>query len=270
MFISLTVLMLLLGNRLFRGNSEVGIREEKLESQSKAPAAAGSLIIALGGGCGGAVIAYGITGSAVFALLGLSGGYLAVKWMKEKRERDRLELLSNQYPDVLSQLESATHGSLNLYQALEDVTPNLPRPARDIFYDVLRRVRTGENLAEALEKTINTTGWTDLRNLLLGFKLSNSMGIDFRLICRHALEAHYEKESSRGQVRGAVAQNMMTLKFLSVLPFFVVGAARAIAPDFTAPLFSTFEGNVIFIICVVVILYGNIAAKRMVYRTLKV
>jgi len=216
------------------------------------------------------VVAYGITGAWFYAFIGLGGGYLALKWLKEKHENNRMELLHSQYPEVLSQLESATVGKLNLYQALEELTPNLPRPARDVFYDVLRMVRTGDTLPDALEKVIIKTGWQDLKGLLLGFKLSGSMGIDLGIICKYSLEAHYEKESIRGQVKGAIAQNMMTLKLLSFLPFFVIGTARSIAPDFTAPLFTTFEGNVFFILCAAMILAGNVVAKRMVFKTLNV
>lgn len=266
----LSLLILLFGGKLFRNTGNVRFKDEKLEASQAAPMMVSNMFVAVAGGGGGMVIAYGITGSWLYAFLGLTGGYWAVKWLKEKQENDRRELLRSQYPDVLSQLESATYGSLNLYQALEDITPNLPRPARDIFYDILRMVRTGDNLAAALEKIIVNTGWKELQGLLLGFKLSSSMGIDFGAICKHSLEAHYEKESARGQVRGAIAQNMMTLKLLSILPFFVIGAARAVAPDFTAPLFATFEGNVFFILCAVVIFTGNIVSKRMVLRTLDV
>ncbi|MCL2766485.1 MAG: type II secretion system F family protein [Peptococcaceae bacterium] len=266
----LSLLILLFGGRLFRSTGSVGYKDEKLEANQGAPLLVSNMFVAIVGGSGGMIIAYGITGSMLYAFLGLTTGYWAIKWLKEKQENDRRELLRSQYPDVLSQLESATYGNLNLYQALEDITPNLPRPARDIFYDILRRVRTGDNLATALEKTIGSTGWKELNGLLLGFKLSSSMGIDFGAICKHSLEAHYVKESARGQVKGAIAQNMLTLKLLSILPFFVIGAARAVAPDFTAPLFTTFEGNIFFFLCVIVILAGNVVSKRMVLRTLDI
>jgi len=266
----LSVLVLLFGKRLFNGAGNVRYKDEKLEMSRGAPVAVSSLLIALAGGFGGMIAAYGVTGSWLYAVIGLSGGYLAIKWLKDKRAINRMELLRSQYPDVLSQLESATFGSLNLYQALEDITPNLPRPARDIFYDILRSIRTGDNMSGALEKAIGKTGWKELNGLLLGFKLSSSMGIDFGIICKHSLEAHYEKESTRGQVKGAIAQNMLTLKLLSFLPFFVIGTARAVAPDFTAPLFTTFEGNVFFIFCAAMILAGNVMSKRMVLKTLNV
>lgn len=266
----LSLLVLLFGRKVLKSNGSVRYKDERLEIDQGAAATVSNLLVALAGGCGGLIVAFGITGSWFYSILGLSGGYIAIKWLKEKRENDRMELLRGQYPDVLSQLESATHGNLNLYQALEDITPNLPRPARDIFYDVLRRVRTGDNISAALEKTINKTGWKDLNGLLLGFKLSGSMGIDFGMICKHSLEAYYEKESTRRQVKGAIAQNILTLKLLSLLPFFVIGTARAAAPDFTAPLFTTFAGNVFFVICVFMILTGNIVTKRMVLKTLEV
>ena len=265
----LSFLFLLLGRRILKSNS-VRYKDEKLEVNQGAPVLVSRQLVLIGGALGGMVLGYGITGSLIYAVVGLSGGFLAVRWLKEKQESDRMELLRSQYPDVLSQLESATQGNLNLYQALEDITPNLPRPARDVFYDTLRLIRTGDNLADALEKTIAKTGWKDLNGLLVGFRLSGSMGIDFAGICKYALEAYYEKESARGQIRSAIAQNMMTMRLLSVLPFFVVGIARATSPSFTEPLFTTLGGNVFFVVCVLMIICGNVVTKRMVNNTLNV
>lgn len=269
LLVGLSIIILILGSKISTGrNRSVRFKDEKLEMDKGAQTPASNLLIALAGSIGGAGITYGITGSFILAILGLSGGFFAVKWLQAKRERDRLELLKSQYSDVLTQLGAATTGSLNAYQAVEDAVPNLPRPARDVFYEVLGRVRTGENMGDALEKVAADTGWTELKNLALGFRLNARMGIDLSMICSHSLEAHYEKESAQGQIKGAISQNIMTLKVLSGLPFFVVGIARAVSPEFAAPLFNTLEGMIFFVICTCMIVLGNMVAKKMIYRTL--
>ncbi len=269
LLISLAVILLLLGPKIFRGkNRSVRFKDEKLELEKTAQAPASNLLVALAGSIGGAGVAYAVTGSPLLAGLGLSGGFFILRWLQAKRERDRLELLKSQYTDVLTQIGAATAGALNAHQSLEDSVPNLPRPARDVFYEVLSRTRTGDNPGDALDAVAAETGWHDLKNLALGFRLNASMGIDLSLICFHALEAHYEKESVQGQIKGAISQNVMTLKVLSGLPFFVVGMARVVSPEFAAPLFSTLEGIVFFMICTGMIFLGNVLAKRMIYRAL--
>jgi len=272
LFISLAVLLLVLGSKIsLVPKKEVKITDQHIEVSDGKTAKNNTSLIILLGSIIGAVLAYAITGNLLLTLLGLSGGYFALKWAKAKRERERLELLQSQYPDVLSQLEAATAGSLNSYQALEDAVPNLPRPARDVFYEVLTMTRvSGVNVSDALEKAADETGWQDLRNLAMGFRLSTNMGINLSTICKHLLESNYEKESYRGQIRGSVSQNIMTIRVLSGLPFFVIGVARITSPEFAEPLFNTPEGVVFFLICVGMIAAGNIVAKKMIYRTMGV
>ncbi|MFZ5650949.1 MAG: type II secretion system F family protein, partial [Bacillota bacterium] len=76
------------------------------------------------------------------------------------------------------------------------------------------------------------------------------------------------RESFRGIVSAAVAQNMMTLKVLTALPFVFVGLARVMAPGFTAPLFQTLEGAFIFIVATAWIMAGNVITRRMIKNTL--
>jgi Flp pilus assembly protein TadB len=265
--ISLSVLALILGPKFTARQKTVRLKDEKLESAG-AKAAASDLIYIIAGCIGGAGAAYAVTGSPLFTLLGFSGGFFVLQWIQKRRKQNMVDLLRSQYPEILSQIESASHGGLSAHQAFEDAVPNLPRPGKDVMYDVLRRVRTGEQIYDAMDTVIEETGWKELKTLSLGFKLNSSMGIDIGHICSHALEAHYDKESQQGQIRGAISQNMSTLKILSGLPFFVVGAARLASPEFTAPLFDTLAGGIFFMVCVGAIVLGNILARGMVRKTL--
>lgn len=268
--IGLAIIYLLLGPKLLKHRAKsVRLKDEKLHNAKGAKSSSSDQIIIFAGSIGGAGIAYAITGNLFFTLIGLSGGYFSLKWLHKKREDNRRELLRKQFPDILSQLEAATGGNLNTYQALEDAVPNLPRPARDVFFEVLRRVRTGETLADAMDTVIAETNWKDLKILSLGFRLNSRMGINVSKICSHALESYYEQEGQRGQIRGTIAQNMMTLRVLSGLPFFVVGLARVVSPEFAAPLFQTLEGGIFFAVCVGMIVIGNVVAKKMITTTLE-
>ncbi|WP_031516983.1 type II secretion system F family protein [Desulfofalx alkaliphila] len=265
----LAVLFLLLGDRLLTSKAvAVRLKDEKIEAKEATKSSA-DLLVVLAGSVIGAGVAYAITGNLFFTVLGLSGGYFALKWMQKKRDESRRELLRQQYPDVLSQLSAATSGTLNPYQALEDTVPNLPRPARDIFYDVLRRTRTGDTTAKALDDVIERTGWEDLRTLSLAYRLHHSMGIDIDRICDYSLEAYYDQANKQGQIKGAISQNLAAIKILTGLPFLVIGIARVLSPDFTAPLFNTFEGCVFFMLCIAMIVLGNMIARKMIMKTME-
>lgn len=261
---ALAVFWMVAGKQIKLQGRSVRLKDEAVETRKRTGMSAQDRLIIIAGGVavGGAALA--ITGTWYYALLGLGGGAFVSKWWKKKQEEDWMDLLKSQFIDVLGQMESAMYGGLNPYQALEDAIPNMPRPARDVFYEVLRRTRTGDTLVQALEAIRKETGWEDLKVLSMGMSLYNRVGCDLGQIFRHAMESYEEKESFRSVIAAAVAQNMMTLKVLTALPFFFVGFARAIAPGFADPLFHTVEGSLAFITATTWIILGNIFTRKMV------
>ncbi|MFZ5648173.1 MAG: type II secretion system F family protein, partial [Bacillota bacterium] len=181
---------------------------------------------------------------------------------------ERMDLLKTQFVDVLGQLESALYDGMNPYQALEDAIPNMPRPARDVFYEVLKRVRTGDTLAKAVDDVRKETGWEDLKVLSIALGLYNRVGGDLGEICKHTMESYEDKESFRSIVSAAVSQNIMTMKVLTALPFLFIGLARLMAPGFTDPLFGDVVGWMVFIMITAWIALGNIITRKMIKKAL--
>ncbi|MCL6612981.1 MAG: hypothetical protein K6T66_15730, partial [Peptococcaceae bacterium] len=102
----------------------------------------------------------------------------------------------------------------------------------------------------------------------IGMSLYSRVGCDLGEICRHAMESYEDRESFRGMVSAAVAQNMMTLRVLTALPFLFVGFARVMAPGFADPLFNTVEGALVFALATAWIILGNLITRRMIKNTL--
>jgi Flp pilus assembly protein TadB len=265
---ALAVFYALTGSRMAVRPRSVRLEDEKIETRQGSGKSSRDILITTAGGvvCGGTALA--VTGAWYFAVLGMGGGIFILKWWKKRQEEERMELLKSQFVDVLGQLESAMFGGLNPYQALEDAVPDMPRPARDVFYEVLRRTRTGDTLVRALEAVRKETGWEDLKVLSVGMALYNRVGCDLGEICRHAMESYEDRESFRSTVSAAIAQNMMTLKVLTALPFVFTGFARVMAPGFADPLFRTAEGSFTFILASLWIIAGNIFTRNLVKRTL--
>ena len=264
----LAVFWALTGNKIsFSRVRTIKLSDERIETREKVGKSSQDKLIMIAGGVVLGGVALAITGKWYFGLIGLSMGSLVLKWRKKMQEDDRMELLRTQFIDVLGQLESATYGGMNPYQAMEDAVPNMPRPARDVFYEINRRTRTGDTLSQAIEAVRVETGWDDLKNLSIALRLYNRVGVDLAETCRYSMEAYEDKESFRSIIGAAVAQNMMTLKVLTALPFCFVGLARIMAPGFTDPLFNTFEGNLVFFMASLWIIYGNIFTRRIIKKS---
>lgn len=244
----------------------VSVREEwALEHAKKNPLQKALHVLAAGIGC--ALGAYGVTGQAHFAALGLLGGYFVAGALEKRKEKARRELLRAQYGQVLSALASGMQGSLSHYQVLEDITPSLPKPARDVFEEVLRRTRTSATLAQAVKEVAEITGWDDLKSLAMAFRLYDATGCNLVEVLSHLSEAVRERESDRRYVSAVTAEIRTTGMILSALPFVLMGAARALAPEFSRPLFETTGGNLVIVFCAIMVFFGNRVIGRMVQKS---
>ena len=264
---AVAVFYMVVGNKVFFQSRSVRYKDQRIET-GETKKSSQDVFVSLAGAVICAGVAYAVTGTWYYTLAGLSGGCFALKWRQAKQENDRRELLRSQFADVLGQFESAAFGGLNPYQAVEDAVPDMPRPARDVFYEILRRTRAGDTLAQAIEVVRKQTGWNDLKILSVGMTLYNRVGCDLGTICRHALEVAEEKERARGVIAAAIAQSAMTIKVLTALPFIILGALRTMSPAFAEPLFHTMEGNIVFMFSISWVILGNIVTKRMISSVL--
>lgn len=269
LLIALATFFLITGKNIKLRTRMVRLKDEEVETRNKAVKSRQDRVVTVVGGVIVAGLAYAISGVWYYGTAGLFSGVFVFNWWKRKQETERMELLRSQFIDVLGQLESAMYGGLNPYQALEDSVPNMPRPAKDVFYEILRRVRTGDTLVRAIDIVRKDVGWEDLKVLSIGISLYNRVGCDLGEICRHAMDSQEDRESFRSVVAASVAQNIMTLKVLTVLPFLFVGLARVMAPDFAHPLFYTLEGTLVFIAATLWIVMGNYYTRRMIKNTLE-
>jgi tight adherence protein B len=213
-----------------------------------------------------ALAAYGVTGQLHFAALGLFGGYFAANALIRRREKAREDALRAQYGRILTALASALQGGLGLYQALEDITPSLPEPGRNIFVEILSRARTGSTVLQAVRDVARVTGWRDLDSLAMAVRLYETTGCDLVRVFNYLSDAVRERESDRKYVSAVTAEIRTTASVLSVLPFVLIGAARVLAPEFASPLFTTTGGNLVVLFCAGMVFLGNKFIRGMVEK----
>lgn len=207
---------------------------------------------------------YGVTGHINLMFLALPGGIIVAKIIENRQRKARLDLLRTQYAQALNVLTSALQGGLSPYQALEDAVPSMPRPAKDVFIEILRRTRTGSTFDHAAESVASESGWRDLKSLVISLKLYSKTGCNLVEVFKHLLGTVYERENDRRYIEAVTSETRMTAMLLSFLPFGLMGVARIMAPDFMEPLFSTVAGNIVIILCASMVLTGNYIAGRMI------
>ncbi|WP_156896828.1 type II secretion system F family protein [Desulfovirgula thermocuniculi] len=208
--------------------------------------------------------AYGVTGRLHLAVLASFGGFFVGRAFERARQNRRRALLRSQYAQVVGSLMAALQGGLSPYQALEDAVPSMPRPARDVFAEILRRTRTGSTYVEAVKGVAEETGWRDLESLVVALRIYSRTGCNLAEVFKHLQESVVERESDRRYVAAVTAETRITARLLSFLPFFLMGVSRVLAPEFVSPLFDTLPGNILIAVVTALVLVGNAVTARMV------
>jgi tight adherence protein B len=216
------------------------------------------------GGLVCALVAYAVTGELKFAAVGFLGGFFVANWLSSRRLKAREEMLRMQYGQVLSALASAMQGGLMHYQALEDITPTLPEPSKKVFTEILARARTGSSLYQATKEVADVVQWKDLESMAAAFKMYEATGCNLVEVFNYLADVVRERESDRKYVSAVTAQVRMTATLLSFLPFILIGVARVLSPEYTAPLFTTTGGIIVLLFCVLAVIAGNRIVNKMV------
>lgn len=211
------------------------------------------------------VIAYIVTGQAIITMLvGVVGSVFVANWLTNRKIKKNQDILEEQYTQVLNSIVSSLQGGANPYQALEETVTGLKNPARDVFIEIIRRNRTGNNYSEAIRTVAEETGWADLHQLEMAFRLYDKTGSNLVEVCNHLLQSAYDRRADRKYVAATTASIMTTTTVLTILPFFVMAFMRIVAPEFAYPLFNTTGGIVVLCIIVAMIFMGNKIARKMV------
>lgn len=211
------------------------------------------------------VVAYIVTGQPIITLIvGIGGAFLVANGLTNTKLKKNKELLEEQYIQVLNSIVSSLQGGANPYQALEETVTELKNPAREVFIEIIRRNRTGNNYSEAIRDVANEVGWDDLHQLEMAFRLYDRTGSNLVQVCNHLLQSAYNRRADRKYVAATTASIMTTTTVLSILPFFVMAFMRIVAPEFAAPLFNTAGGIIVLCIIVGMVAMGNKISKMMV------
>lgn len=220
----------------------------------------------------GFIIAFGfgliITGKILYGFVAVPAGWYVSGWLVERKERQRYEVLKDQYTQVTAALMTSLQGGSSPYQALEETVTSLSSPAREIFVEILRRNRTGVNYSDAIAEVQKESGWDDLSKLQMAFSLYNKTGCNLVEVFSHLLKSAYESKADRKYVQAVTAQIRTTTVMLSFIAPLLIIIMRYMAPDFAAPMFETLGGFVVMALIGAMIILGNKLVNTMMKRVM--
>lgn len=172
-----------------------------------------------------AFAAYFMTKNLLFAILGGGFGMFIPGLWTAKLQKDRKNKFHTQLIDALMILSSSLKGGLSLIQSIEEVVNEMPYPVAEEFGEVLRQVKLGYSLEEALEELRGRMSSEETDLLVTAVTLTQQTGGDLPEVLSNLVQTMREKNKVFQQIKTLSMQGKIQGVVMSLLPivfFFVV------------------------------------------------
>lgn len=170
------------------------------------------------------IAAQGLPWAAQLAAMaaGAAGGSLAPRAYLGFRRRRRVAAFEEQFGDALEVLVGALESGSNPTAALDLVSREMAPPLATEFARVLRDMGVGLSLEEAFTGLHDRLPSDDLGMLVSALSIQFRVGGSLAGVLESLAETVRERERIRGEVRSLTAQQRLTARLLTALPWILV------------------------------------------------
>lgn len=191
------------------------------------------------------VLIWLLTGSLflVLAAIGLVGALpsLTIAWLSRKRRDD----FARQLPDAMMLIAGAMRAGASMTLALRQMSSELPAPGGQEFDLMLRELRLGVTLDDALMNLERRMGCDDLRLFGAAVRIANESGGNLAETLERLADTVRKKQALEDKIVALTSQGRLQGWIMVALPIGVGVALFAIEPDAMSPLLHTWFGWIV-------------------------
>jgi tight adherence protein B len=190
--------------------------------------------------CIGGAVALGYVVSRSWlptALVGVIGAlipYMVLRYRMTKRVR----AFNNQLSNVLMQLSGSMRAGYGLLQAIDFVAREMPAPAGRELAIVVRDVKLGRSMMDALGDLLDRVESDDLRLVITAMRIQAETGGNLAEILDTVSETIRERVRIKGELRALTSQQRLAGYVLAALPVIVFLLLMLINPTYESRLFA--------------------------------
>jgi tight adherence protein B len=222
------------------------------------------LVMCIAAGALGALILGGITQNLLGAVPGaLLGGLVPVLIMKVRISK-RQAAFVEQLPGTLQLLSGSMRAGYGLLQALDAVVKEADQPTSQEFARVLTEVRLGMPLDESLEGMAQRLDSEDFHWVVLAIGIQREVGGNLAELLTTVAKTMRDRATLRRQIRVLSAEGRISGWIIATMPFFVAFALSLLNPGYLAELFTRFEGIVMVVMGLILLLLGALWLRKIV------
>lgn len=213
----------------------------------------------------GGILGLGLGGFVLAPILGLVGYLAPTGWMRY-RVTQRTKRLDDQLVDGFILMANSLKAGLTLLQAIELAATELPRPASDEFGVLLKQIRLGTGIDDALLAMAGRLPLPDLEIAVHSILTLRQSGGNLSETFMTVANTIVDRKKVEGKIQALTAQGLYQGYAVAAMPFAFGAILNFMDPGFMEPLFTTVLG---WLICAVIVLL-DVAGFWMVLKIVKV
>ncbi len=182
--------------------------------------------------------------------------YLENKKQKYKKEIDK------QILEIIRLFRSSVSSGENIFQAIDSISEQIKEPLSSEFGEISDKIKLGISLDEALQDSASKIQNEQYKFFMDSLRLSHSTGIKISDILSKIETTVAQKLTLTTKVDVLTSQVRFSGMVISIIPFFIVFLIYFIEPEMVSVLFTSLFGNIILLICIIMILSGSFVMKK--------
>jgi tight adherence protein B len=208
----------------------------------------------------GVALGYGV-GSFVMAMF--SALALMIVYFRTVRRR-RIDRFAEQLPEAIEIIVRGIRVGYPLPVAFDLVAREMPDPIGTEFGMTADEISFGQDLKTATENLYRRVGQDDLQFLIVAVNIQTQTGGNLADVLLRLSRLIRSRAKIALRIRALSAEGRISAKFLSLMPFVMVGIISLVSPSFFAEVRHSPAIEPALIYAAISLIIGNIVMYRMV------
>jgi tight adherence protein B len=209
---------------------------------------------------GGGLIFFGPVVAVFFAVLGFLTPTIAVRYYRKKR----IEKFERQLTDALTAMANAFKAGLNLPQAMEQIAREARPPLSQEFGLVVRELKLGKPVEEALVNLAGRVESEDLQLLVTSTNIARSLGGNMAEMFDTISNTIRERFRLEGKIKAMTSQGKLQGGIVACLPVILGFVVNYMRPDLMEPMLKHWFGWLLLGAGVIMEVLGILIIRRIV------
>ena len=184
--------------------------------------------------------------------------------MLDRAIAQRQQKFHNQLLDVLILINGAIQAGYSLMQALDVAVREIPAPASEEFGRILREVRLGIALEDALINLSERMENDDLQIVVTAIIINSQVGGNLSTVLDAAISTIRDRMHLVSEIRSLTSYSRYVGNFLTLMPFITGLAIFALSPGYFDTVKTSLITQLILLVAVIGVVIGNIWIRKIV------